>query len=91
MPSGVSATCLLKSANMSFDVVNAFNATIGQRRDFKVLKEYFEADCERVFVDGLPLKNFVPQIVADDFFPNETTPNGKSVAILLLTGIFLNN
>nr|XP_042904131.1 ATP-binding cassette sub-family A member 2 isoform X3 [Parasteatoda tepidariorum] len=56
MPSGVGATCVLKSPfNNSFDARMNFSA-----RNYDLLSAYFEPSCESVFVPGLPLDNFVP-------------------------------
>ncbi|XP_054722736.1 ATP-binding cassette sub-family A member 2-like [Uloborus diversus] len=56
MPSGVGATCVLKSPfNNSFDEKMNFSA-----RNYDLLSAFFEPSCESVFVPGLPLDNFVP-------------------------------
>jgi len=61
LPSGISATCVLKTPfNSSFDadVIRSMNVT--RRRDFRLISRYFDAACESVFVGGLQLMNFVP-------------------------------
>ena len=91
-PSGLGATCVLRSAfNSSFDydvigvsdvtgrlsvtghqdtrdvtTRQGFGDVMGhqsnstRRRDVRLVRRYFEAACESVFVGSLPLANFVP-------------------------------
>ncbi|CAM1324270.1 ABCA2 (predicted) [Pycnogonum litorale] len=60
LPSGVGATCVLKSPfNDSIDI-DMLNFT--KSRNFKLISEYFEPMCQSVFVPGVPLENFVPPI-----------------------------
>ncbi|CAI9718098.1 ATP-binding cassette sub-family A member 2-like isoform X2 [Octopus vulgaris] len=55
-PSGVGATCVLKSPfNISFSGSDL-------HKNYKLLLKYFEDSCEKVFVHGLPLDNFVPPL-----------------------------
>ncbi|GAB1604923.1 ATP-binding cassette sub-family A member 2-like, partial [Argonauta hians] len=55
-PSGVGATCVLKSPyNVSFSGNDL-------HKNYKLLLKYFEDSCEKVFVHGLPLDNFVPPL-----------------------------
>jgi len=61
LASGVAATCLLKSAfNSSFDAdrLRAINSSSSEQ--FLLLAQYYQPGCESVFVNGLPLSNFVP-------------------------------
>lgn len=63
LPSGVAATCILRSPfNSSFDadILKNINSTY---RNFNLLNRYFVPACESVFVGGLPLQNFVPPTV----------------------------
>lgn len=60
LPSGVGATCLLQQPfNSSFDIaiLGQINSTY---RNYKLLEKYFTPSCRSVFVNGLPLENFVP-------------------------------
>lgn len=63
LPSGVAATCVLRTPfNSSYDsdILKRVNTTY---RNFRLLDKYFISSCESVFVGGLPLQNFVPPAV----------------------------
>lgn len=60
-PSGIGATCVLKSPfNTTFDIDYL------KHKNYKLLLKYFEPSCEKVFVHGLPLENFVPPLPIHD-------------------------
>jgi len=74
LPSGVSATCVLKTpfnSPFNVDILKKINQT---HRNYKLLKRYFEPSCESVFVKGLTLDNFVPP-------ERELTPTVTPVAV----------
>lgn len=61
LPSGVAATCLLKSPfNSSFDsdILKSFNIS---KQTFELLSKYYASGCERAFSPGTQLKNYVPR------------------------------
>jgi len=61
MASGVAATCVLKSPfNSSFDADRLRMINSSSSEQLVLLERYYQAGCESVFVNGLPLMNFVP-------------------------------
>ena len=75
MPSGVSATCVLRTpfdSPFDSDILKKINST---HRNYKLLKRYFEPSCESVFVKGLTLDNFVP---AEHELTPTVTPEGRT-------------
>ncbi|KAK3577511.1 hypothetical protein CHS0354_026468 [Potamilus streckersoni] len=61
LPSGVGATCVLKKPfNNSFDS-DIFHSLNISQQTFELLSRYYEPGCERVFVSGIRLENYVPQ------------------------------
>lgn len=71
-PSGIGATCVLRSPfNTTFDIDYL------KHKNYKLLLKYFEPSCEKVFVHGLPLENFVPPLpILDDkkYYVNYSKP-----------------
>ena len=59
-PSGIGATCVLRSP------FNIFDIDYLKHKNYKLLLKYFEPSCEKVFVHGLPLENFVPPLPTVD-------------------------
>ena len=65
--SGVGATCVLKSAfnsTLDADIFRNFNVS---HHTLQLLSKYYEDGCQRVFVPGIHLENYVP---AADVIPN---------------------
>lgn len=61
LPSGVGATCVLKSPFIAdFDTSKLLNDT--KDHNLELISAYFDPMCQSVFVPGLPLENFVPPI-----------------------------
>lgn len=62
LPSGVGATCILKSPfDSDYDnfVFGKMNFSL---QNYELLLKYFEPSCKKVFFRGLPLDNFVPRV-----------------------------
>ena len=56
------ATCVLKSPkNSSFDQDIFRNLNVSHRT-LELLSKYYESGCEKVFVRGIHLDNYVPQV-----------------------------
>ncbi|XP_053393737.1 ATP-binding cassette sub-family A member 2-like isoform X2 [Mercenaria mercenaria] len=67
LPSGVGATCVLKSPyNSSIDLDIFKNLNLSDHT-LQLLSRYYERGCERVFVQGIQLENYVPRaaVVSD--------------------------
>ncbi|XP_052774715.1 ATP-binding cassette sub-family A member 2-like isoform X2 [Mya arenaria] len=63
LPSGVGATCVLKSpfnSTLDSDVLRTLNQN-NSAHTLRLLSHYYQAGCERVFVPGIQLENYVPQ------------------------------
>jgi len=77
---GVGATCVLKSPfNSSLDADIFKNLNLSDHTLWLVSR-YFEEGCERVFVPGIRLENYVPQAaVIPDKGQINTGGSGKSV------------
>ena len=63
--SGVGATCVLKSPyyNSSIDRdMSIFRNLNVSHRTLQLLAKYYEDGCERVFVNGIQLDNYVPSV-----------------------------
>lgn len=89
MPSGVGATCVLKSPfNNSFDS-HKLNFSV---RNFELLSAFFEPMCQSVFVPGLPLENFVPPLPTvspfekDDLYTHTGRENGSWIMTTMPPG-----
>ena len=56
LPSGLSATCVLKSPYVFFDT-SRFNFS---KRDYQEVERFFNPECSSVFVKGIFVKDFLP-------------------------------
>lgn len=74
MPSGVGATCVLKSPWNNSEDLDHWNWNNFTHRVFDPFREYFEPACQSVFVNGVPLSNFVPPVPT----PAPEIPSGNS-------------
>lgn len=86
--SGVGATCVLKSPfNSSLDV-DIFNNLNLSDHTLWLVSRYYEEGCERVFVPGIRLENYVPQaaVIDNEQIDDET---GKNVRPTGKPGLFL--
>ena len=62
LASGVGATCVLKSAYNStfdFDWIHSSNYSA---KDFELLRRYYSAECGNVFVSGIHINSYTPQV-----------------------------
>ncbi|XP_052239441.1 ATP-binding cassette sub-family A member 2-like isoform X2 [Dreissena polymorpha] len=91
LPSGVGATCVLKSPfNSTLDEDALRNLNVSDHT-LQLLAHYYEEGCERVFVNGIRLENYVPEAViisnkdgrleeipgSGDIKPTESIPSGQ--------------
>ena len=59
---GVGATCVLKTPfNSSIDKDSIRNLNVSHHT-LQLLARYYEEGCEKVFVNGIRLDNYVPQV-----------------------------
>lgn len=62
LPSGVGATCVLKKAKNSSIDQDIFRNLNVSHHTLELLAKYYEEGCERVFVNGIQLDNYVPRV-----------------------------
>ena len=91
LPSGIGATCVLKSPFNSSFIHDTRITKKSRPHSFKLLSEYFNKECNSVFQPGIYLDNYIPNadIINAPWYSKYFQTSLRGVSMLLHTWTYL--